>query len=86
MRLREEFITYNMDDGQVLVSTDQSLFNGMLKCNKSAALIVECLSQECTEQDILDKLLETYEVDQQTAAADLERVLGTLREIRAIEE
>ncbi len=86
MKLRKEFVTYDIGDEQVLVSTDQNLFSGMVKCNKSAALIVNCLSQDCTEEDLLNKMLETYDVDRQTADADIQRILSTLRSINAIEE
>ena len=48
MKLKKEFITQDVDDMQVMVSTDNKLFSGIVRSNKSAAFIVNCLKEDTT--------------------------------------
>lgn len=86
MKLKDSFVTQNMGDTQVMVSTGETNFNGMVKSNQTAAFIIDCLKNETTKQEIVEKILEKYDVSVDVVDKDVDRVLDTLRKIDALEE
>lgn len=86
MKLRKEFITYAMDDRQIMVSSDTKRFSGMVRSNETAAFIIDCLKEETDKEGIVSKMLEKYDAPRETVAADVDKVLETLRSINAIDE
>lgn len=87
MKLRKGFITHTLDGTQLMVAAGPAaaVFHGMVRSNETAAFIVDCLKQETTQEQIVERLLETYEVSREVAAADVAAVLQKLQSIRAIE-
>ena len=86
MKLKEDFITQNIDDIQFMVPVGTESFSGIVKSNRTAAFIVDCLKEETREEKIVDAMCDRYEAPRETIAADVRRILDTLRKIRAIEE
>ena len=86
MKLRDSFITQDVDDVQFLVSVDVNSFNGIVRSNKTAAFIVDCLKEETTEEKIVDAMCSKYDADRETIAGDVSEIIAKLREIGAIEE
>ncbi len=86
MKLRDSFITQGVDDVQFLVSVDVNSFNGIIRSNKTAAFIVDCLKEETTEKKIVDAMCSKYDADRETIAGDVSEIIAKLREIGAIEE
>lgn len=88
MKLNENFIIYNDDhdsDGMVLVSTGNTGFAGMVKCNATTAVIINCLSEDVTEEQIVSKLREQFAADDGEIESDVSRVISQLREIGAVD-
>lgn len=81
MKLKEGFITYNTGDENLLVATGEAgkSFNGIVRNNETAAFIAELLKEETTEDEIVNKLLDTYDVDEKTARKDVKRLLDTFK-------
>ena len=86
MKLKDDFITQDIDDTQFLVPVGAEAFHGIVRSNKTAAFIVNCLKQETTKEEIVDAMCKKYNAPRETIAKDVETVLNTLRRIRAIEE
>ena len=86
MKLKNDFITQNIDDTQFLVPVGAEAFQGLVRSNKTAAFIVDCLKEETTEAAIVDKMCAKYDAPRETIAADVKEVLDTLRGIHALEE
>lgn len=86
MKLKDGFITHEMDGKQLLVGTGRTGFAGMVKSNQTAAFIIDCLKAETTKEQVLAAMLEKYDVAEDVAAADLEKVLENLRSIGALDE
>lgn len=86
MKLKKGFYTQTIADGQVLVPVDpeESEFRGIVRSNETAAFVVDCLKEETTRDEILKKLTETYEGDEEKMGADLDAVLDKLKNIGAI--
>ena len=86
MKLKDGFLTHETGEEQVLVATDTTVFSGLVRSNRTAADIVECLKVETSKEAIVEKLLEEYEVERERAEADVEKILATLRKIGALDE
>ena len=80
MKLKENFITQQIDDEQIIVSTNSD-FSGMARSNTSAAFIVDCLKSDVSEDEIVDRMFEVYDAPRNVLAADVKKILNTLREI-----
>lgn len=86
MKLKSDFITQIIDDTQFLVPIGGEAFNGMVRSNKTAALIVDCLKEDTDEQSIVDALFDRFDAPREEIAADVRECLDTLRSVGALEE
>ncbi|MBE5808928.1 MAG: PqqD family protein [Clostridiales bacterium] len=86
MKLREGFMTQDIDDTQFLVPVGAEHFSGVVRSNPTAAFIVNCLKEETTLEGIVDAMCLKYDAPRATIRADVEKILETLRGIGAIEE
>ena len=86
MKLKNQFVTKDMGDTQVMVAVGGSSFSGIVRSNKTAAFIVDQLKEETTKEKIVAAMLEHYDVSEELASADAEKILEKLRSIGALEE
>lgn len=86
MRLKDGFITHEGAEEHITVPTGGLSFSGMVRSNKTAGFIVECLKDEVTEELIVEKMLEKYDAPKERITRDVEDVLAKLRGIGALEE
>ncbi len=86
MKLKSDFITQEIDGTQFLVPVGAESFSGIVRSNKTAAFIVNCLREDTTEDAIVDAMCAKYDAPRETLAADVRKVLDTLRRINAVEE
>ena len=86
MKLKPDFITQIIDDTQFLVPVGAEAFQGIVRSNKTAAFIVDCLKEDTTEEKIVDAMCKKYDAPRETIAADVKEILNTLRRINALEE
>ena len=86
MKLKDSFMTQEVDDVQFLVPLGQEDFRGLVRGNPTAAFIVNCLGQETTAEEIVDAMFAEYDAPREVIAADVAGILETLRSIGALEE
>ena len=86
MKLREEFVTQNIDDVQFLVPVGATEFSGIVRSNKTAAFIVDMLRSDTTIDEIINEMCSRYDAPRETITADVTKIIGTLRRINAIIE
>ena len=60
--------------------------SGIISLNELGRFLFEQLAQEQTAQSLTAAVLEAYEVDEQTAGADVEEFLNYLREAKLLVE
>lgn len=84
MKLNPKFLTHETKGEHITVSTTGTKFNGLIRSNPTAAFIVESLKNDTTESKIVDKMLEKYDVDRNTAEKDVANIIGKLRSIGAV--
>lgn len=68
-----------------MVSVDGS-FSGMVSSNATAAFIIDCLKTETTSEAILDAMCQKYNAPRERMANGVNKVLGILRGIGALDE
>lgn len=81
MKLKKEFIVRNIMGDNILVPRGSTAlnFNGLITLNEVALDIWSLIPQAQTEADIVDALLQMYDVDAETCTADVAEFMQTLR-------
>jgi len=87
MNIKSTFIIQNIANSQIMVQTGNSenKFSGFLKSNESAAFIVNCLKEETTKEELIQKLLDEYDVDESTALKSVDYVISQLNVVGALD-
>ena len=86
MKLKDTFITYTTDSEQIMVPATSDGFRGMVRSNKTAAFIIDCLKEGCSKEQLIEKMTEKYDASREILIRDVEYVLETLRKIGALDE
>ena len=85
MKLKENFITQEMDGAPIMVAASGD-FAGMARSNATAAFIVDCLKTDTTQEAVLDAMCRKYDAPREVMAAGVNIVLNNLRRIGALDE
>lgn len=86
MKLNDGFITHQNTDEHITVTTGSTKFNGIIRSNKTASFILECLKNDTTKEQIISKMLEKYDAPKDVIEKDIDAVLEQLRSIGAIDD
>lgn len=86
MKLKDTFITQDIDGTQFMVAVGETSFTGIVKSNKTAAFIVDRLKEETTKAQIVNAMCAKYDAPRDRIEADVETVLNKLRGIGALDE
>lgn len=85
MKLKDTYITHDSDGEQILLDTSSS-FAGLIRSNKTAAFIVECLKEETTQEKIVEAMFEKYDAPKDVLAKEVSEVIEKLRKVGALDE
>ncbi len=88
MKANKDFVMREIAGEHILVPTGKASekLYGLVTLEGSGLFLWNLLQEECTEAQLLQAMLDEYEVEPDVAAADLEKFLTTLRESGLIEE
>ena len=86
MKLKEDFITQNIDGTQFLVAMGGEEFSGIVHSNETVASYVVCRKEKTTMDAIVAAMAARYDAPGETIAADVAEIINTLRGIHALEE
>lgn len=81
-------MTRNIAGDIVIVPVGETAlkYNGMITTTATGAAIWQALEKDCTREDLIGVLLERFEVDPETAAADVDSFLEQLRKAELLAE
>ena len=81
MKAKPGFVVRNIADEFILMPTGDNIgrFNGTVLLNEVSAFVWEKLQNPLSKEDLLEAVLDEYEVSRDTAAKDLDNLLETLR-------
>ena len=82
MKVQKEFVLREIAGDYVIIPTGKTVlsFNGLITVNEVGADLWKMLQSEVTFDDLLHGLLESYDVDEETAREDIQEFLDTLIE------
>ena len=86
MKLKSSFITHEVANEHITVSTCSTEFAGLIRSNPTAALIIEALKQETSPEVVANSICKEFDVEYQRAFEDVLKVIKKLKEIGAIDE
>ncbi len=88
MKIKEGFIRKTIAGSEVVLAVGKAAeqFNGTITLNGSGKLLWELLEAGCEQSDLVQKILDAYEIDEETARADVERFLSGLRKYSILDE
>lgn len=85
MKLKDKFIVHNMGDEILLVSADDSMNQGFIRGNSTAAIIIEELARDVSEEAIIDRLEAEFDAPREVIAEDVREVLTRLEQVGALQ-
>ena len=82
MKVQKEFVLREIAGDYVIIPTGKTVltFNGLVTVNEVGADLWKMLQSEVTFDDLLNGILEIYDVDEGTAREDIQEFLDTLVE------
>lgn len=86
MKLKDEFVTHEANGEHITVTVGGSRVNRLIRSNKTAGFIMECLKEDTTEEAIVERMLEKYDAPRERIATDVAKILAKLRGIGALDE
>lgn len=88
MKLRYKFACAPVGDiiMAVAVGRDAALYHGMVEMNEVGSFLFRKLQKETNEEDLVQALLEEYEVTMETASQDVRAFLDLLDEKGILEK
>ena len=81
MKVKEGFVVREVADMIVAVPTGSLLneYRGMITLSKVGEFVWNLLEEGITEQEIIDKVMRRYHIDQERAKKDTKKFLDNLR-------
>lgn len=82
MKIKDGFVLRKVADSFVAVAVGERSvdFNAMITTNETGAFLWKKLQNDTTEEELLTALTDEYDVDAETAKADISEFLQKLRD------
>lgn len=88
MKIKNGFAKRNIAGSEIVVPVGKTAaqFNGMITLNGSGGFFWDCLTSDITEEEMLQKVLNEYDVSEETAKQDIDKFINMLRENNLIDD
>lgn len=82
MKVKSGYILREVAGNYIVVAVGEEAmdFNGLITTNETGAFLWNKLSENISEQELVDAMLEEYEIDKETAASDISAFIFKLKE------
>ncbi|MEY8461704.1 PqqD family protein [Streptococcus merionis] len=84
MKLIDGVIVYQENDGDyIIVTSGDALkcFNGMIRCNQTAATIIKLLQKKTSENELFIEMSQEFDAEEATLKRDINEVLESLNNL-----
>ena len=80
LKLDKEYVLRQIGDDYIIVPVGETVlsFNGMITVNETGAFLWEQLVEGINKEELLQTMVETYEVTQEEAERDIDEFLDVL--------
>ena len=87
MKIRNGFILRKVGEQNVVVAVGEASrsFNGIIRLNDSGRYLWEKLQSGTTEQELLQTMLNDFDIDESTASKDISAFIAKLEEAGLLE-
>ena len=87
MKIKEGFMLRNVADNYIVVPVGKASleFKGLINLNGVGAFIWECLEKETTIEEVIDKVIKEYNIDNELATRDVNNFINKLVEAKLLE-
>ncbi|MEE1173566.1 MAG: PqqD family protein [Ruminococcus sp.] len=87
MRIKKDFVLRKVADVYVVVPVNSLTldFNGIINLNETGAFLFKLLQSGADKQELVNKLLEEYEVEPEKASADIDVFLEKVKDADILE-
>lgn len=88
MKAIQDVVLREIAGEHILIPTGQAALriHGMINLSESGLVLWNRLQSDCTEQALVDAILAEYDVDRETAAADVRAFVAQMTEVGLLEE
>ena len=88
MKIKDGFALKTIAGTNVVVPMGSNVvsFKAIITLNESGAFLWQSLETDITKEQLLEAMLKEYNVDSQTATADIDEFLSKLREADLLDE
>ena len=87
MKVKSDFILRKISDSYVVVPVGDAVvdFSGLINLNESGAMLFEILQKGAGENDLVEALLNEYDVSREIAEADVKKFVAKVKEAGILE-
>ena len=87
MKIKSDFILRKVADSYVVVPVGKLTldFNGIINLNETGAFLFELLQKGAEREELIEKMLEEYEVSPEKAATDIDIFIQKVKEADVLE-
>ncbi len=81
MKIKEGFVVREIAGQSIVIALGEASknFNGMIKLNETGRIIWDMLGTGAERDEIIEKILEEYDIDRDTVSADVDKFIDTLK-------
>ncbi len=87
MKIKEDFLLRKISDAYVVVPVGSAVvdFSGLVNLNESGAILFKKLQKGAEEDDLVEELLNEYDVSEEIARADVRKFIEKVKEADILE-
>ena len=87
MKIKEGYLVHEVAGNYVVIKIGQEAvnFNGLITLSESAKMLWDLLKEEATIEDLINKLLSEYDIDEETARKDTLEFIESLKKNNILE-
>lgn len=86
MKLNEQFVIHKLNGEATLIPLAGAPFHGLGEGNETIWVILNCLTTDTTEEEIVNTLAGTFDGKREDMEEDVRSVINKLKAIGAIDE
>lgn len=87
MKIKEGYLVHEVAGNYVVIKIGQEAvnFNGLITLSESAKILWDLLKEDASIDDLVNKLLSEYEIDEETARKDTLEFIESLKKNNILE-
>ncbi len=87
MKIKSGFVVREVAGQSIVIALGEAtkIFNGMIKLNETGRIIWDMLSAGAEKEDIINRVVDEYEIDRETVENDVNAFINTLQGANILE-